>query len=175
MINPHIARRRYGLGYLIYIISELHRELAKLVKYRLYLIGFRKKMASHFERFPLIREPLNKSYGDHWLPAQFGIKARLRRHASACQEVATLSPNCAGSPRGRALKHASAALQPSPRTKAIAFALRLVSTCFRTRRDPIGLVQRFPNQGGSIKIGSKIFPDFVQVETVFSVIHDFRT
>ncbi len=135
-------------------------------------------------------ESLNKSYGDHWLPAQFGIKARLRRHASAWQEVATLSPDCAGSPGGRALKHASAALQPSLRTKAIAFALRLASTCFRTRRDPIGLVQRFPNQGGSIKIAyrdvggratqeqlagsSQIFPDFVQVQTVIFVIHDFR-
>jgi len=147
MINPHIARRRYGLGYLIYIISELHRELAKLVKYRLYLIGFRKKMASHFERFPLIREPLNKSYGDHWLPAQFGIKAGLRRHAVARQEVATPSPNCAGSPGGRVLKHVSAALQPSPRATAVAFALRFASTRFRARRDPIGLVQRFLSYG----------------------------
>jgi hypothetical protein len=30
------------------------------------------------------------------------------------------------------------------------------------------------DQGGSIKIGSQIFPDFVQVQTVFSDIHDFR-
>jgi hypothetical protein len=30
------------------------------------------------------------------------------------------------------------------------------------------------DQGGSIKIGSQIFPDFVQVQTVFFVIHDFR-
>ena len=98
-------------------------------------------------RSPLIREPLNKSYGDHWLTAQSGIKAPLRRHAVACQEVATPSPHCAESPKGRALKHASAALQPSPRTKAIAFALRLASTCFRARRDPIGLVQRFLSYG----------------------------
>jgi len=99
------------------------------------------------DQSPLIGEPLNKSYGDHWLLAQFGIKARLRRHAVACQEIATLSPDSAGSPGGRVLKHASAALQPSPRAKAIAFALRLASTCFRTRRDPIGLVQRFLSYG----------------------------
>ncbi len=121
------------------------------------------------------REPLNKSYGEHWLPARFGIKARLRRHAVACQEVATPSPDCAGSPAGRVLKHAPAALQPSPRTKAISFALRLASTCFRARRDPIGLAQRFLNQGGSIKVGSQIFPDFVQVQTVFSGFHGIRT
>jgi len=30
------------------------------------------------------------------------------------------------------------------------------------------------DQGGSIKIGSQIFPDFVQVQTVFFIIHDLR-
>jgi hypothetical protein len=30
------------------------------------------------------------------------------------------------------------------------------------------------HQGGSIKIGSQIFPDFVQVQTVSFAIHDFR-
>jgi hypothetical protein len=109
----------------------------------------------------LIKEPLSKSYGDPWLPARFGIKARLRRHAVASQEVApkvgalaTPSPNCTGSPVGRALKHASAAspkaptlVQPSLRAKAISFGLRLASTCFRARRDPIGLAQRFPGYG----------------------------
>jgi hypothetical protein len=99
------------------------------------------------DRSPLIREPLNKSYGDHWLTAQFGIKAPLRRHAVACQEVATPSPNCAVSPGGRVLRHAAAALQPSPRAMAIAFGLRLASTCLRARRDPIGLVQRFLSYG----------------------------
>ncbi len=89
--------------------------------YSLYLNEFRKNLAANLDRSPLIKEPLNKSYGEHWLPAQFGIKARLRRHAVACQEVATPSLNCAGSPAGRALKHASAALRPSPRTKAITF------------------------------------------------------
>ena len=114
----------------------------------MHLNELRKYLATNIDRSPLIREPLNKSYGDHWLSAQFGIKARLCRHAVACQEVATLSPHCAGSPtKGRVLKHASAALQPSPRAKAIAFALRLASTCFRTRRDPIGLVQRFQSYG----------------------------
>jgi len=123
-------------------------------KYSLYLNEFRKNLAVNLDRSLLIREPLNKSYGDLWLSAQFGIKARLRMHASAWQEVAPkvgalgdASPNCAGSPGGRALKHASAALQPSPRTKAIAFVLRLASTCFRTRRDPIGLVQRLLSYG----------------------------
>ena len=110
----------------------------------LYLNKFRKNLAANLDRSPLIEEPLNKSNGDPWLLARFGIKARLRRHAVACQAVATPSPNCAGSPAGRALKHASDALQPSARTKAIAFRLRLASTCFRARRDPIGLVQRFP-------------------------------
>ncbi len=113
------------------------------------------------DRPPLIKEPLSNSYGDLWLPARFGIKARLCRHAVACQEVApkvgalaTQSPYCAESPVGRTVKHASAAspkaptlVQPSPRAKAISFALRLASTCFRTRRDPIGLVQRFPGYG----------------------------
>jgi hypothetical protein len=56
---------------------------------------------------------------------------------------------------------------------------------------PIGLAQRFLNQGGSIKIAyrdvggratqeqlagsSQIFPDFVQVQTVFSSFHEFCT
>jgi len=31
------------------------------------------------------------------------------------------------------------------------------------------------DQGGSIKIGSQIFPDFVQVQTVFSGFHGIRT
>jgi len=39
---------------------------------------------------------------------------------------------------------------------------------------PIGLVQRFLNQGGSINIGSQIFPEFVQVQTVFFVFHRIR-
>ena len=83
------------------------------------------------DRSTLIKEPLNKSYGDHWLSARFGIKARLRRHAVACQEVApkvgalaTPSPIRAGYPVGRVLKHASATspkaptlVQPSPRAK----------------------------------------------------------
>ncbi len=112
-----------------------------------YLNEFRKNLTSKVARSRLIKEPMNKSYGSPWLPARFGIKARLCRHAVACQEVATPSPNCAGSPVGRALKHASVALQPSPRTKAISFGLRLASTCFRARRDPIGLVQRFPCYG----------------------------
>jgi len=30
------------------------------------------------------------------------------------------------------------------------------------------------DQGGTIKIGSQIFPDFVQVQTVFWIFHDFR-
>jgi len=30
------------------------------------------------------------------------------------------------------------------------------------------------DQGGSTKIGSQIFPDFVQVQTGFLDIHDFR-
>ncbi len=115
--------------------------------YSLYLNEFRKNLAANLDRSPLIKEPLSKSYGKHWLPARFGIKARLRRHAVACQEVVTPSPDCAESPTGQVLKHASAALRPSPRAKAISFALRLASTCFRARRDPIGLAQRFPDYG----------------------------
>jgi len=140
------------------------------INYSLYLNEFRKNLAApgklllrcsttyvpvgDLDRSPLIKEPLSKSYGEHWLPARFGIKARLRRHAVACQEVATPSRDCAASPVGRVLKHASAAspkaptlVQPSPRAKAIGFALRLASTCFRARRDPIGLAQRFPCYG----------------------------
>ena len=113
----------------------------------LYLNEFRKNLAANLDRSPLIKEPLTKSYGDHWFPARFGIKARFRRHVVAWQEVATQSPIRAGYPVGRALKHASAALQPSLRTMAISFGLRLASTCFGARRDPIGLVQRFPCYG----------------------------
>jgi len=113
----------------------------------LYLNEVRKNLAGNLDRSPLIEEPLNQSYGDHWLSAQFGIKAPLRSHAKAWQEVATPSPGCAESPEGRVLKQASAVLQPSPRTKAIAFGLRLASACFRTRRDSIGLVQRFLSYG----------------------------
>ncbi len=123
-------------------------------KYNLCLNKFRKNLAANLNRSPLIKEPPSKSYGDHWLPARFGVKARLRRHAVAWQEVvpkvgalATPSPNRAGSPTGRALTHASAELQPSLRAKAITFGLRLASTCFRARRDPIGLAQRFPGYG----------------------------
>ncbi len=126
----------------------------KTGKYSLYLNEDRINLAANLDRSPLIKEPLSKSYGEHRLPARFVIKARLCRHAVACQEVApkvgaiaTPSPNCAESPVGRILKHASAALRPSPRAKAITFKPRLASTCFRTRRDPIGLVQRFPGYG----------------------------
>ncbi len=60
----------------------------------------RKNLAAKIDRSPLIEEPLNKSYGDHWLPAQFGIKARLRRHASAWQEVATRVRVALEAPKG---------------------------------------------------------------------------
>ena len=149
----------------------------KTGKYSLYLNKVRKNLAApsklllrcsttyvpvgDLDRSPLIKEPLSKSYGKHWLPARFGIKARLRGHAVACQEVApkvgalaTPSPDFAESPAGRVLKHASAPspkaptlVRPSPRDKAITFGPRLASTCFRTRRDPIGLVQRFLSYG----------------------------
>ncbi len=158
--------------------SYLGRQIMKNVKYSLYLNKVRKNLAApgklllrcsttyvpvgDLDRSPLIMESLNKTYGDHWPSAQVGIKARLRRHAVACQEVATPSLDCAESPAGRVLKHASAALQPSPRTKAISFALRLASTCFRARRDPIRLVQRFPCYGyasaGDRSILFVIFP-----------------
>ncbi len=106
-----------------------------------------KNLAANPERSPLMREPRSKAYGDHWLTAQSGVKARLRRHASACQEVATPDPDCDVNPGGRALKHASAALQPLPRVATIGFGLRLAATCFTTRRDPIGLAPRFLSYG----------------------------
>ncbi len=140
----------------------LGTKIMKNVKYSLYLNKVRKNLAANLDRSPLIKEPLNKSYGDHWISARFGITARLRWIAVGCQEVATPSPNCAGSPTGRTLKHASATLQPSLRTKAITFGLRLASTCFRARRDPIGLVQRFPSycyaSAGDRSILFAIFP-----------------
>jgi hypothetical protein len=80
--------------------------------YSLCLNEVRKNLAANPERSPLIMESLNKTYGDHWPSAQFGIKARLRRHATACQEVATPSLDCAESPAGRVLKHASAGDSP---------------------------------------------------------------
>ena len=110
--------------------------------YSMHLNDTRGNLASNPERSPLMREPRSKTYGDLWLTAQAGVKARLRRHASAYQEVATPDPDCAVSPEGRALKHASAALQPLPRVATIGFGLRLAATCFRTRRDPIGLAPR---------------------------------
>ncbi len=83
--------------------------------FSLSLNEFRKNLTANLDRSPLIEEPLSKSYGDPWLSARFGIKARLRRHAVVCQEVApkvgalaTPSPDCDESPVGRALKHASA-------------------------------------------------------------------
>jgi hypothetical protein len=115
--------------------------------YSLCLNEFRKNLAAKLDRSPLIMEPLSKTYGDHWPSARFRIKARLCRHATACQEIATRSLDCAESPAGRVLKHASAALQPSLRAMAITFGLRLASACFRTRRDPIGLAQRLPSYG----------------------------
>ncbi len=39
---------------------------------------------------------------------------------------------------------------------------------------PIELAQRFLNQGGSIKIGRQIFPEFVQVQTDYFDIHGFQ-
>ena len=107
----------------------------------------RKNLTANPERSPLMREPRSKTYGDHWLTAQSGVKARLRRHTSAYQDVATPDPDCAVSPEGRALKHASTALQPLPRVATIGFGLRLAASCFRTRRDPIGLAPRLLSYG----------------------------
>ncbi len=80
--------------------------------YSLSLNKARRNLAAILDRSPLIKEPLSKSYGEHRLPARFGIKARLRGHAVACQEVApkvgalaTQSPNCAENPVGRTVKH----------------------------------------------------------------------
>jgi len=115
--------------------------------YSIRLNETRENLASNPGRSPLMREPRSKTYGDLWLTAQAGVKARLRRHASAYQEVATPDPACAVSPEGRALKHASAALQPLPRAATIGFGLRLAATCFRTRRDPIGLAPRLLSYG----------------------------
>ena len=142
--------------------SYLGEKIMKKETYSLYLNKLRKNLAANIDRSTLIKEALSKSYGEHWPSARFGIKARLRRHAVACQEVATPSPDCAEGPTGQVLKHVSAALQPSPRTKAISFALRLASTCFRARRVPIGLVQRFPGysyaSAGDRSILFAIFP-----------------
>ncbi len=71
-------------------------------------------------------------------------------------------------PVGRTLKHASAAspkaptlVQPSLRAKAITFELRLASTCFRARRDPLGLAQKFPCYGyASASDQSTLFAKF---------------
>ena len=117
------------------------------VFYSMHLNETSKNLAANPERSPLMREPRSKTYGEHWLTAQSGVKARLRRHASACQEVATPDPDCAVSPEGRVLKHASAALQPLPRMTTIGFGLRLAATCSRTRRDPIDLAPRLLSYG----------------------------
>jgi len=53
------------LGNLIFKISELQSELAKLGKYNMYLIGFSKNLASHFDRSPLDHSHGYASVGDH--------------------------------------------------------------------------------------------------------------
>jgi len=53
------------LGYLIFKISELQSELAKLGKYNMCLIGFSKNLASHFDRSPLKHSYGYASAGDH--------------------------------------------------------------------------------------------------------------
>ena len=83
------------------------------VFYSMRLNETRKNLAANPERSPLMREPRSKTYGEHWLTAQSGVNARLRRHASACQEVATPDPDSAVSPEGRVLKHASADDRPA--------------------------------------------------------------
>jgi hypothetical protein len=50
-----------------------------------------------------------------------------------------------GKPRRAGLKHSSAALQPLPRTKAIAYGLRLTAEYFRLPQRCIILIQRLPN------------------------------
>jgi hypothetical protein len=95
----------------------------------------RKNLTANPERSPLMMEPRSKTYGDHWLTAQFGVKAQLRRHASAYQEVATPDPDCAVSPEGRALKHASAGDRP-------AFADRDVGV--RATQEQLAEFARFP-------------------------------
>jgi hypothetical protein len=140
--------------------------------YSMHLNDTRGNLASNPDRSPLMREPRSKTYGDHWLTAQSGVKARLRRHASAYQEVATPDPDCAVSPEGRALKHASAALHPWPRAATIGFGLRLAATCFRTRRDPIGLAPRLLKLwlcigGRSSSLVRQISPDVRSLHAIY--------
>jgi hypothetical protein len=103
--------------------------------YSMHLNDTRGNLASNPDRSPLMREPRSKTYGDHWLTAQSGVKARLRRHTSAYQEVATPDPDCAVSPEGRALKHASAGDRP-------AFADRDVGV--RATQEQLAEFARFP-------------------------------
>jgi len=113
----------------------------------MYLTGFRKNLASHFDRSPLIREPLNKSYGVSASPEACRCKAQ--------REGNGLSP-------WRGLQHCRCMLQCSPsgassaiRTQRCNF-LPCHSMPAKSRLDselrwkpviPIGLVQRFLSYG----------------------------
>jgi hypothetical protein len=55
-------------------------------------------------------------------------------------------------PKGRGLKHASAAVQFLLRTKAINSKLRLAPACFRSRRDAIDLFRGSPVPERSITV-----------------------
>jgi len=119
------------------------------------------------------REPLSKPYGVSASPEACRCKAQ--------REVNGLSP-WRGLQRGRCMLHgspcgASSAIQ----TRRCDF-LAGYSMPAKSRLDsefrwkpvfPIGLVQRFLNQGGSIKIDSQIYPGFVQVQTPISVSYNF--
>ena len=143
----------------------------KCGKYSLYLNEVRKYLAANLDRSPLIREPLDKSYGDHWLSAQYGIKAQLRSHAAACQGVATPSPYCAENPAGRVLKHASAALRPSPRTKAITFGPTPCSYTLQDLQRPHRTCPEIPQPwlcfcGRSPKLFCQLFPKFRSLHAI---------
>jgi hypothetical protein len=94
----------------------------KTGKYSLYLNKVRKNLAApgklllrcsttyvpvgDLDRSPLIKEPLSKSYGDPWLPVQFGLGVAnaptfgaTSWQVTACLRSRALIPNRAGSQR----------------------------------------------------------------------------
>ena len=78
-------------------------------------------------------------YSASGLEASPGFRYHFAGMLVARQKMITQSMGLPVSPKGRGLKHASAALQFLLRTKAINRKLLLAPACFRSRRDAIYL------------------------------------
>ncbi len=137
-------------------------KIMKNPKYSLHLNKVRKNLAANLDRSPLIKEPLNKSYGVSANPEACRCKAQ--------REANGLSP-WQGLQRGRCMLHGSPyGAFSAIRTRRCDF-LAGYSMPAKSRLDsaprwkpgiPIGLVQRFPGycyaSAGDRSILFAIFP-----------------